>query len=656
VPVNGEKGYNGKILSVNLSTGAITVERYDDAFYRTYLGGYGIGARMALDRIPQGADPLGPDNMLGFFPGALTGTPLFGQRFQVVCKSPLTGGWGDANCGGDFGPVLKHAGWDGVMVFGRADTPKMIHIVDDTVEILDAGEYWGMEAIDCEDALQAKYGKKVTGKQCSVALIGPAGESLSLISGICNERGRLAARSGVGAVMGSKKLKAIIVNSTRNILHQDKPTLQMVAADLKEFVKPTADFFRTFGTTGITAMSALSGDSPVRNWGASGSAVFVDFRQLAGKEPEEARALVEREVAQGKRPLDQMQGPFVNQQMEKHYACWHCPLACGAESKEPTESAKAKGYAYPRHTHRPEYETMAAFGTMNLVNDLDALIYVNHLCNQYGFDVISAGATISFAIECYENGILTKEDTDGLELRWGNDRAMVELLKKMGRREGIGAVLADGVKVAAEKIGRGAEKYAMHIGGQEVPMHDPKLQPEYYTTYKLDPTPARHTQYEGNRRFGAIPPAVRDRAQATGRGAHHKGASEYMHIVNATGACQFIMMAANTAHFPDWLNHLNGWDMTREELVQVGERIANMRMAFEVREGGNPRKRHVPERVWGGPGAVLTEGPHANFTLDVETLETEFLKEADWDLETCKPSRAKLESLGLHDVADMIYA
>ncbi|MGH2585347.1 MAG: aldehyde ferredoxin oxidoreductase N-terminal domain-containing protein, partial [Dehalococcoidia bacterium] len=202
----GEKGYNGKMLSVNLSTGEITVEQIPDETYRTYLGGYGIGARMALDRIPKGADPLGPDNMLGIFPGLLTGTPLFGQRFQVVAKSPLTGGWGDANCGGDFGPVLKHAGWDGIMVTGQADTPKMLMIEDDTFELVDAGDYWGMLAIDCEDALQAKYGKKATGKQCSVALIGPAAENLSLISGVCNERGRLAARSGVGAVMGSKKL------------------------------------------------------------------------------------------------------------------------------------------------------------------------------------------------------------------------------------------------------------------------------------------------------------------------------------------------------------------------------------------------------------------------------------------------------------------
>jgi aldehyde:ferredoxin oxidoreductase len=296
---------------------------------------------------------------------------------------------------------------------------------------------------------------------------------------------------------------------------------------------------------------------------------------------------------------------------------------------------------------------MASFVKMNLNNNIDSLTYANHLCNAYGFDTISAGATVSFAIECYENGILTREDTDGLELRWGDDKAVIALLNKMGNREGIGDVLADGVKKAAERIGRGSEKYAMHVAGEELPMHDPKLQPEYHTTYKLDPTPARHTQYEGNRRFGLVPPAVRDRTVAEGRGAHHKGASEYMHVVNSAGHCQFVMMAANTANIPQWINMTTGWDVTREELLETGERIANMRMAFEVREGGNPAKRAVPERM---SGPVLKEGPHANFGLDTKTLEKEFLEACDWDPETTKPSAAKLRSLGLEDVVPMIHA
>jgi len=208
-----DKAFNGKVLNVNLTKGETTAEHLPDSMYRKYLGGYGLGARMLLDRVPKGADPLGPDNMLGIFPGLMTGTPLFGQRYQAVCKSPLTGGWGDANCGGDTGPFLKHAGWDGIMFFGISSKPVYLLIQDDKVSIEDASDLWGKNAIEAEEMLKQRHGKKA-----SVADIGQAGETLSLISGICNDHGRLAARSGVGAVMGSKKLKAIVIVPSRNIM------------------------------------------------------------------------------------------------------------------------------------------------------------------------------------------------------------------------------------------------------------------------------------------------------------------------------------------------------------------------------------------------------------------------------------------------------
>ncbi|MCC6381216.1 MAG: aldehyde ferredoxin oxidoreductase family protein [Dehalococcoidia bacterium] len=617
----GEKGYNGKMLAVNLATGEIAVERPDDALYRRYLGGYGIGARMMWDRVPVGADPLGPENMLGMFPGLLTGTPLFGQRWQVVCKSPLTGGWGDANCGGDFGGQLKLAGWDGIMFFGRAEHPVYMLIEDERVELRDASDLWGQMAIMNEKELKARHGKRA-----SVANIGPAGEKLALISGICNDHGRLAARSGVGAVMGSKNLKAVVAVTERKIIAQTPATIKMLRANLDEFVKPLKDFFHTFGTTGITAASALNGDSPVKNWGGVGTADFPIAPQIDG-------------------------GSQINPKMEKSYGCWHCPMACGAESVESTNPA----YPYPHHTHRPEYEAMAAFGTMNLMANPDALIYANHLSNEYGLDVISAGVTISMAIECFENGLITKEDTGGLDLRWGREEAVIGMLELMGKREGIGDVFADGVKKAAERIGRGADQYAMHVGGQELPMHDPKLQPEYHTTYKLDPTPGRHTQYEGNRRLGRIPPAPRDSRDYGNRGEHHKGASEYMHVVNSGGMCQFIMMAANTAHMPEWFNAVTGWDMTMDEMLQVGERIGNLRMAYEVREGGNPRRRPVPTRVTGETTEGTSTGPLAGVRVDTELLETDYLRACDWDVETCRPSRAKLEAVGLPEVAATLH-
>ncbi len=618
-----EKGFNGKMLAVDLTSGEITVERPDESLYREYLGGYGIGARMLWDRVPAGVEPLGPENMLGMFAGLLTGTPLFGQRWQVVCKSPLTGGWGDANCGGDFGGVLKLAGWDGIMFFGKATTPKYLLIEGDKVQLLDAADQWGTGAIENETMLKGRHGKRA-----SVANIGQAGETLSLISGVCNDHGRLAARSGVGAVMGSKNLKAVVAVAERKIISQTPETIKILRENLDDFVKPLKDFFHTFGTTGITTGSALNGDSPVKNWGGVG---VVDFAEGAG----------------------QINGmSVIKPLMEKTYGCWHCPVACGAESIE----SKNEKYPYPHHTHRPEYEAMGAFGTMNLMADPDALIYANHLCNEYGFAVISAGVSISMAIECYQNGVITKEDTEGLELDWRSDDAVIGFLKMMGERKGIAAVFADGVQFAAQKIGGGAEKYAMHIGGQELPMHDPKLQPEYYTTYKLDPTPGRHTQYEGNKRLGKIPAAPKDFKDYTNRGEHHKASSEFMHVVNSGGMCQFIMMMANTAKMPEWFNAVTGWDMDLDEMMVVGERIANLRMAYEVREGGNPRNRAVPTRVTGVTTEGTSAGPLEGVKLDTETLELDFLNACDWDTTSSKPSRAKLESLGLPEVAMALHA
>jgi len=666
---------NGKMLNVRLNSGTVEVEQIPEAMYRKYLGGYGIGSRLMFDRIPKGADPLGPHNVLGLFPGLLTGTPFFGIRYQAVAKSPKTGGWGDANAGGDFGPYLKNAGWDGIMLYERSSSPVYIYIEDDKVEIKDASDLWGMNAIDVEMKLKERHGKKA-----SVACIGPAGENKSLMAGICNERGRLAARSGLGAVMGSKNVKAIVVNASKNIIGSSPEIMKQVRQSLDEFAKPITNFFRTFGTTGITNGSAMSGDAPVKNWGGVG---MVDF----------PHGMV-------------LSGDNVNRRMEKKYACWHCPVACGGEShawddqenqakiriaKRDTQAAGLRAqladapeeqkqqleaqlkkiendnkvdaeiandarYPYPRHTHRAEYETMTSFGTMMLNNDINALHYANHLCNQYGLDSIAAGATVAFAMECYENGLITREDTDGIDLRWGNTDAIMEALHKIGKKEGsLGEIFGDGVKAASDKIGPKSVEFAMEVGGEELPMHDPKLQPEYFTTYKLDPTPARHTQYEGaSRPAWNLPAGVADRAVAAGRGEHHQGRANYMHVVNSAGMCMFIMMGAPNDRIPEWINSETGWDTTREELIKTGERIGNLRMAFNVREGDIVTKRRVPGRLWGAQ--ALEAGPHKDVSLDVKTLEQEFLAAAGWDAATAAPSRKKLEELDLADVAEAIEA
>ena len=539
-----ELAYNGKIINVHLGDGRVEAEELPEQMYKDYLGGYGIGVRLLFDRIPQGADPLGPDNVLGLMPGLLTGTPIFGNRFQAVCKSPSTGGWGDANCGGDFGPYLKFAGWDGILFYGQSDNPVYILIDGDTVTIEDASEYWGMGAIEVENAFKEKYGKKA-----SVACIGPSGEQLSYLSGICNEHGRLAARSGVGAVMGSKKVKAVVVSGAprENMLAQDPDIRALTRTSREEFIAPLRDFFATFGTTGITSQSAHNGDSPVRNWGGVGQVVFQNVDSITGPVVNATRMTHDYDeiVEENGMPVAKRrnrQGEMVTKPA-KSYGCWRCPMACGAESIESPHGTPEAGvwehekgvFKYPVNTHRAEYETMASFGTMNLSNNLDMLQAANHWCNEYGLDTIGAGTVISFAIECFENGLIDLEDTGGVELTWGNDDGIMEMLHLIGKREGFGDILADGMAVAATKIDEQngdnrAQAYRTDVGGQELPMHDGKLQPEYYTTYKLDPTPGRHTQYEGASRYGGpeYPAAPADFKDYANRGEHHKGASEYM--------------------------------------------------------------------------------------------------------------------------------
>ena len=575
-----EVAYNGKIINVRLGDGAVEREDIPEQMYKDYLGGYGIGARLLFDRIPAGADPLGPDNVLGLMPGLLTGTPIFGNRFQAVCKSPSTGGWGDANCGGDFGPYLKFAGWDGILFYGQSDNPVYILIDGDDVSIEDASEYWGMGAIEVENVFKEKYGKKT-----SVACIGPSGEQLSYLAGICNEHGRLAARSGVGAVMGSKKVKAVVVRAggtpRENMLGRDTGVRELARQSRNEFIAPLRDFFAGFGTTGISTGSAHNGDSPVRNWGGVGIDVLPEVDEMSGMMFNATRmthAELEIDPATGMPPIDPDHTPApravdVNGKAVRHksYGCWRCPMACGAESIESPHGTVAPGFSeaehekgvfkYPVDTHRAEYETVASFGTMNLTCNIDMLQAANHWCNEYGlghdrrrYDHLVRDRVLRERPDRPRGHRRRRADVVERRRHHG-DAAPDRQARRLRRPAGRAGMAVAAAKIDEKNGDERAQEFRTDVGGQELPMHDAKLQPEYWTTYKLDPTPARHTQYEGNSRYGGpeYPAAPRDFKDYANRGEHHKGASEYMHISNSTGMCQFIMMAAPTDRFPQWI-------------------------------------------------------------------------------------------------------
>ena len=591
-------GYIGKLLFVDLSTGKINEEPPDESLYRDFVGGYGVGARVLYSRQKGGVDPLGPENILGVMSGPLTGTPAqMGARYAVVGKSPLTGGWGDANCGSDFGPYLKFAGYDGVFFSGIAPKPVYLFIENCQASLRDASHLWGKSTFETDDILLEELGKGA-----KIMSIGPGGEKLSLIASIITNKGSAAGRSGLGAVMGSKKLKAIAVAGNGKVPIANPELVEKLR---KQYMPPFIGHgLGINGTVGHADGSAHSGDTPVKNWGGVGVIEMPDVSGL--------------NVAK------------FNADLTKKGGCWHCPIQCHGRLKEGTGE-----YKYPAGTKRSEYETAAAFGAMCLNTNAESINYANHLCNYYGIDTISTGTIIAFAMECYEHGIITKKDTDGIDLKWGSHRALVAMTEKIAKREGFGDVLADGVKKAAEKIGKGAEQYAVHIGGQELGLHDPKFDfPGFRGTptsakYAVDAAPGRHTGGFGPTHWGWL-------------------------LINAAGLCLHINTVTNGAQYAtDFLAAVTGWDRPLQEILKCGERIGNMRHVFTLREGDNPLKRPVHGRIIGRPPQEV--GPLAGVSTDHEAQVYWCLGAMDWDRSTAKPSREKLLELGLNDVAEELW-
>lgn len=608
-------GYMGKIAVVDLAKGEIAEEQISEKLCRDYLGGYGFGIKKLFAELPVGIDPLGPENILGFVTGPLTGTgALIAPRFMVMGKSPLTGGWGEANCGGYFGTVMKRAGFDGIFVKEISPTPVYILIDQGQVSIQDGAALWGMDTFQTEDQL-----KSIFGAEARVICIGQAGEMGSLISAMITEKGNAAARSGLAAVMGLKNLKAIVVRGDLEIPVADPEALK---AARKKYLPQLKDGFAKlltdYGTAGCLESAVEVGDAPVKNWAGVGVVDFPHGEKIGG---EAFKALREKKVG-----------------------CFKCPIACGSLVRSNWQDQPAGV------VRTVQYETLGAFGSMCLNEDIQSIIKCNEICNRFGIDTISAGAIVAFAIECFENGLLSSEDVDGLQLNWGNAAAIVALTEKIAKREGIGALLADGSKIAAEKIGGGAMAYAMQIGGQELPMHDQRLMPGLLATYISDATPGRHTQ--GSEAYvppGLTVPAFDESSQA-GRGAAHKLLADLNHVVDCAGLCLFGFFCIDVDSVTDFIKAVTGWQTSLPELLIAGERISHLRHAFNLREGIDFRSHQVPERLLGIP--PLPSGPTAGVTLDADLLLGDYVKAMKWDQQTLIPAKETLAALGLDKVID----
>ncbi|MBT4504684.1 MAG: aldehyde ferredoxin oxidoreductase family protein [Gemmatimonadetes bacterium] len=617
-------GNTGKILRVDLASGDIGVEEPDEMLYRRYLGGGGMGAYYLLKEVPRGADPLGPENKLMFMTSPLNGTPLSGvNRYSAIAKSPLTGGYGEAEAGGYWGPELKMAAFDGIIVEGQSAEPVYLYVHDGEAELRDASSYWGQLA----DAVQHGLEEEIGDKRIRVLQTGVAGENLVRYAAIVNQQRHFHGRAGLGAVMGAKKLKAIVCRGKKKVEAADDAGFKEVLGWFRENYDRKGDGMHDLGTSrGVRALDA-DGILPTRNF-REGS--FEHAADISGETMRDT-ILVNRGT------------------------CHACAVACKREV-EVSELGVTPEYG------GPEYETIGAHGSVLGIGNLKQIALANKLCAQYVLDSISTGMVIAFAMECYENGIIASEDVDGLELNFGNEEAAIKLIDMIARREGIGDLLAEGVKRAAEKLGNGADQYAMHVKGQELPMHEPRGKRTLALAYSTSATGADHMEAPHDPFFESFDPQGTGAMSAMGfiepvdrldMGPKKVKAYYYAQLVwglyDTVGMCDFVGEPINAlplGKLVDCVEAVTGWPVSLWELIKVSERANNLKRVFNVREGFGPADDCLPERMF----QPLENGALEGVAIDREEfarmLEL-YYDMAGWDRKSGFPSPAKLAELDL---------
>jgi aldehyde:ferredoxin oxidoreductase len=619
-------GFAGKVLFVDLSSGSMEVSPISEKTYREFIGGYGLGIRILYERMKPKIDALGPENILGFVAGALTATSVPGSgRYGVVAKSPLTGAWCESNGGGSFGPELKTAGYDAIFFSGISPKPVYFLLQDSAAKLIDASGLWGKDTYETNDLIHAETGDP----KLKIAAIGPAGESKSLLAGIVNEKGRIAARGGIGAVMGSKRLKAVAVRGgfiKIAIANRDK--LKEVEERFLSVIKSSefAKGLSAAGTGGALSFLVSIGDSPVKNW------------QLTGTQSMPKAA--------------NLDSGNMDKYKKSGYACRACPIRCGAIIEQ-----KEGSFAIPVEMHRPEYETLAALGSLLLNDNLEAVIKANDICNRYGIDTISTGTAIAYAMECYEHGLINKNDTDGLELVWGNAEAIVALTEKMARREGFGAVLADGPAKAAKRIGKGSEKFVMAVRGKGMPFHDPRMSPAGGTAFIADANPGHHMNsqitgmLENGVPVGSDPalqvPKMEPFADFDKKGPIYSIGAAYHALLDNAGMCALYTVNTKPPELAELISGVTGWDFGWEEALRAGRRVLTLRQAFNAREGITPDQIDLPKRIKEEP---LPIGANAPPKIDFQALKEGYFAAMGWDIKTGVPSREVLANLHLADL------
>lgn len=610
-------GFTGKILEVNLTDGSISCRESKEEYFREYLGGSGYGAKILYDEFDHTVDPFSPDNPIIFMNGLLTGLPIpTAAKSSFVSKSPLTGIWGESTVGGYFGPEVKRCGYDGIIIKGKSEKLVYLWITDEKVEIRSAEELAGKDVFET-----AKIIKSLTHEKAEIASIGPAGENLNKIAAIMIGEGeiRAAGRCGIGAVMGSKNLKAIAVKGKLTPQIKDRAKLKELLKEFIPVLQKGARGLYDFGTAGGVQTIEANGDLPIKNWTlgswAEGAA------KTCGQHMED-------------------QGITVS-----HHACYSCPIRCGKDAK--VEIGPYKGTV----NHGPEYETCAAFGANILNDDIRYLVAANDLCNRFGLDTIDAGNAVAMAMECYEKGLITKEDTEGLELTWGNGQAVLELLRKMTYREGIGEIFADGVANAAKRIGGMAEEYAMHVKGLSVAFHDPRAFTSMAANYATANRGACHLEALSYFVESGVFPGelIGFNKTIEKRSDEHKAElavkmQDYMNIFNALGLCKFLLRGKTSPKIiAQWIEAVTGWEITGEDLMFIGERLHNLKRMYNVRLGISRKDDKLPPRLISHDRKT---GSAAGILPHMGKLLNEYYSIRGWNEEGI-PTEERLQKLGL---------
>jgi len=613
------KGYRNKLLVIDLTERSVETLDIPDEWFEEYIGGEGTAIRLLSDHVDPEMDKFDPSQPIIFSTGPLTGTPVPSSgRWCIVFRSPATGTIGASNCGGKLAPEIKKAGYDMIMVKGKSKDAVYVSIIDDKVEFHDAGDLWGMGVEKTDEKIKDDLGVK----GIQIASIGPAGENKVLFAAVMNDGHRAAGRGGAGAMMGSKGLKAIAIKGSKEIEVADPDKLKEKAKESREELF-SEDFVREelkkYGTPSFYAAIDDLGVLPTKNW-------------------------QQTTFPLGRNQLDH--NAYYEKLDVKKYACWGCPIACGTvtEVKEGKYMGSKGG--------GPEYETVAAFGSKTLVKDMNAIAAASHIANDMGLDHISAGQVIATAMEWYDKGIIDREDTGGIGLEWGNADSVVELVGKISRREGFGDVLADGVKKAAKRYGKEAEKAAMHVKGLEMAADGVRASKGEAVTHAVSPRGADHLRPWSPTvdAFGYREPDLDIEGDIDfledGNKWWVKPFQELCMATNMLGVCLFtvITLANKASTYAELLSIATGKEFSKKDLLKAAERVLNMERMMNVSFGFDRKDDSLPERFL---KEKAPDGRGKGHVVDLDTALDSYYESMGWDKETGIPTDEKLEELNL---------